>query len=38
MVNELSDGVTETQNIAKTLKEVVTGENNIYNNGVRALL
>ena len=27
MVKELSDGVTETQNIAKTLKEIVTGEN-----------
>ena len=37
MVKELSDGVTETQ-IAKTLKEIVTGENIIYDNGVRALL
>ena len=27
MVKELSDGVTETPNIAKTLKEIVTGEN-----------
>ena len=28
MVKELSDGVTETQKkIAKTLKEIVTGEN-----------
>ena len=27
MVKELSDGITETQNIAKALKEIVTGEN-----------
>ena len=27
MVKELSDGVTETQIFAKTLKEIVTGEN-----------
>ena len=27
MVKELSDGVTETPNTAKTLKEIVTGEN-----------
>ena len=28
MVKELSDGITETPNIAKTLKEIiVTGEN-----------
>ena len=27
MVKELSDGVTENPNIAKTLKEIVTGEN-----------
>ena len=27
MVKELPDGVTETQIIAKALKEIVTGEN-----------
>ena len=29
MVTELSDGVTETQTLQKTLKEIVTEENNI---------
>ena len=37
MVKELSDGVTETQILQKTLKEILTGEI-IYDNGVRALL
>ena len=27
MVKELSDGVTETKILQKTLKEIVTGEN-----------
>ena len=27
MVKELSDGITETQILQKTLKEIVTGEN-----------
>ena len=38
MVKELSDGVTKTQNIAKALKEIVTGENYMYDNDARALL
>ena len=38
MVNELSDGVSETQILQKTIKEIVTGENYLYDNGVRALL
>ena len=37
MVKELSDGVTETQILQKSLKEIVT-EKTIYDNGVRALL
>ena len=30
MVKELSDGVTETQILQKTLKEIVTGENYLW--------
>ena len=38
MVKELWDGIIEIQILQKTLKEAVTGENIIYDNGVRALL
>ena len=30
MVKELSDGVTETQILQKTLKEIVTGEKYLW--------
>ena len=30
MVKELSDGVTETQILRKTLKEIVIGENYLW--------
>ena len=36
MVNELPDGVTETQILQTTLKEIVAGDLMIYDNGVRA--
>ena len=38
MVKELSDGVTETQILAKTFERNSPLEKIIYDNGVRALL